>query len=571
MTAVTGTPFGDRVLGPPLGGEYDLAVIGGGITGVQVARHAAGRGLRTILLERDDYGSGTSAATTKAIHGGLRYLEQYDFGVVAESLSERRYLGIAAPHLVQPRSFLLTAYDWSAPKAPVLGAGVAIYEAMALKRNAGIPKDIHSRRFRWVSRKSLLKQVPWLDPVGLVGAWRHDDTLNIHPERLLLAILGSFIAAGGTAANHARVTGLLRDTTSGLQGTRVRGVEVVDQFTGQSHQVRAKVTVNAAGPWAEAALGELAERVGVRVRQSKGVHLLTRDLGNRDGVYVRGRNGHHIMVNPWEGKTLLGPTDTAISGDADDARVTREDIELLLETIDSVSAQPLDRGAIEATLVGVRPLLADAGDTYTTSRRFDVFNHATAGVPGIYTVTGGKWTTGRAMGQKVVDTIIAADGALLPPVRKFDSRFLPVAGAFGDFASLNDAFTAALRRAPTARVSRRSRLHLARLYGTAHEQVLQLVVDNPELAAPIAPNSGCADIHAQVVYAVTAEAARTLRDVVDRRLALGTLGQVSETALWQVAQRMAPLLNWDHDRIAAEVSEYLIAQSAMVQVVDSVR
>ncbi|QGU08001.1 Aerobic glycerol-3-phosphate dehydrogenase [Corynebacterium occultum] len=557
--------FGDRVLGPAVHGEYDLAVIGGGISGVQIARHAAGHGLRTILLEREDYGSGTSSATTKAIHGGLRYLEQYDFGVVAESLAERRYLGIAAPHLVQPRSFLLAAYEWSAPKAPVLGAGVALYEAMAANRNFRVPKDIRSRRFRWVNKQELLAQVPWLQPQDLVGAWRHDDTLNLHPERLLLAILGSAISDGATAVNHAEVIALLREESG-----RVRGVEVLDRLGGGSHEIRAKVTVNAAGPWVESALGELAEVVGVKVKQSKGVHLLTRDLGSREGVYVRGRNGHHFMVNPWEGRTLIGPTDTLISGSADEAVTTPEDIELLLETFDSVAAEPLDRAAIEATLVGVRPLVDDGADTYTSSRRFEIFNHAESGVPGLFTVTGGKWTTARAMGEKVLEKVLKVEAENLPPTRKFDSRHLPVAGSFGDFGSLEAAFEAALQREPELGIPERNRLHLARLYGTGHGAVLELIRQDPGLAREISPANGCRDILAQVVYGVCEEGARTLRDVVDRRLTLGTLGLVSEAALRLVAEALRPLLGWRAEDTESQVGEYLRTQAAMRAVIESV-
>lgn len=557
--------FGGRVLGDPVHGEYDLAVIGGGISGVQVARHAAGHGLRTILVEREDYGSGTSAATTKAIHGGLRYLEQHDFGVVAESLKERRYLGIAAPHLVQPRSFLLTAYEWSDPRAPVLGAGVALYETMAANRNVGVPRDIRSRRFRWVNRKELLARVPWLEPRELVGAWRHDDTLNLHPERLLLAILGAALADGATAVNHAEVTRVLRAPSG-----RVHGVRVRDRLNGRDHEIRAKVTVNAAGPWVESALGELAGRVGVKVRQSKGVHLLTRDLGNREGVYIRGRNGHHFMVNPWEGRTLIGPTDTPINGSADDAETTREDIELLLETFDSVAAEPLDRSAIEATLVGVRPLVMGGADTYTSSRRFEIRNHREAGVPGLFTLTGGKWTTGRAMGEKVLAQVLREEAEHLPPTRAFDSRQLPVAGAFGNFDTLAEAFASALHRGADLGLAERNRMHLARLYGTGQEAVLHLVRQDPGLGREISPANGCRDILAQVVHGVSQEGARTLRDVVDRRLTLGTLGPVSETALRLVAETMTPLLGWGPEQAAAEVAEYLHAQAAMRAVIEAV-
>jgi glycerol-3-phosphate dehydrogenase len=550
----------ERALGAPLSRRYDVAVIGGGITGVQVARHAAGRGLRTILLERDDYGSGTSAATTKAIHGGLRYLEQYDFGVVAESVSERHYLGLAAPHLVQPRSFLLTAYDWSSPPAPVLGAGVALYEAMALKRNIGVPKDIRSPRFRWMGKKKLLNQVPWLDPEGLVGAWRHDDTLNIHPERLLLAILNTFVADGGTAVNHAEVTGLL-----GRPGERIRGVLVRDTLTGTTEKIEATVTVNAAGPWVAEVLGDLADDAGVRVKQAKGVHLFTRDLGNRDAVYVRGRNGRHIVVNPWEGRTLVGPTDTPSEGGADAADTTVEDINLLRETLDSVSSRPLVREDVQDTIVGVRPLIDDGNDTYTSSRRFDIRDHGPNGLPGLFTVSGGKWTTGRKMGEKVMDTVIEASHRHLPPTRALDSRHLDLSTSFGDYDTVAAAFRAAAARVPEAGLPRDTRVHLARLYGTDHEKVLALVAGDRRLAARL---GGSADIAAQVVYAVTDESARTLADVLDRRLTVGTLGLVDAAVVEQVAALIARLLGWAEERRQAEVAGYLGAQRARVEVLD---
>lgn len=553
----------ERALGGPVRGDYDVAVIGGGISGVQIARHAAGRGLRTILFERDDFGGATSAATTKAIHGGLRYLEQYDFHVVAESVAERRYLGLAAPHLVQPRSFLLTAYDWSTPPAPVLGAGVALYEAMAFNRNLGVPRDIRSPRFRWMGKKALLKQVPWLDPEGLVGAWRHDDTLNLHPERLLLAIVKSFVADGGTAVNHAEVTGLLRGTDGEVTGVRVK-----DRIGGADLEISAAVTVNAAGPWVAEALGDLSETAGVRVKHAKGVHLITRDLGNPEAVYVRGRNGRHIVVNPWEGRTLIGPTDTPVEGGTDEVQTTVEDVDLLRETLDSVSATPLTRGDVDDTIVGVRPLVDDGNDVYTSSRRFDIRSHRAQGLAGLFTVTGGKWTTGRAMGEKVMDTVIKEAAQVLPPTRSFDSRRRSLSTSFGDYATVGESFDAAARLFPEAPVRRGTRDHLARLYGTDHEQILALVAEDPALAAELSPGSGCRDIAAQVVHAVVEESARTLADVVDRRLTLGTLGRVNEAALRATAELIAPLLGWDATRADAEVRGYLAGQDARSAVLD---
>lgn len=543
--------FASRTLGATLRGHYDVIVIGGGISGVQIARHAAGRGLRAVLFEARDYCAGTSSATSKMIHGGLRYLEHRDFAVVQEAVKERRYLGIAAPHLVAPRSFMLTAYDWSEPKAPVLGAGVALYEAMAWQRNQGQSRENLAPRFRWVPKGRLLRAVPWLDPEGLRGAWRHDDTLNLHAERLLLAMVKTFVDEGGTAVNHAEVTRILRDESVG----RVTGVEVTDQVTGGTIRCHAPVVVNAAGPWVAEALGDLAAVAGTRVRHSKGVHLLTTDLGGRDGVFVRGKNGRHIIVNPWNGRTLIGPTDTPIDGGPDSARVEELDLELLLETFDSVAARPLDREKVISALVGVRPLVDDGTDTYSSSRRFDITDHAGVGLDGLVSVSGGKWTTARLMGYRVVEHVVRHQGVFLPPLRAFDSRTLPLRSSFGAYESVADSFTAALRSHPEVGLSEQARLHLARLYGTEHTRVLDLVEEHPALREPVGP-----DIAAQVAFAVMQEAAVTLEDVLDRRLVVGTLGPVPERAVRRAAEVMAEVAGWSGPRRDAEVDGYLARQ-----------
>lgn len=540
--------------------RVDVLVIGGGISGVQIARHCAARGLATLLVEKEDFGSGTSAATTKAIHGGLRYLEQGDIPVVVESLRERRLLGLAAPHLVQPRSFLLTAYDWSTPRAPILGAGVGLYEALALGRNRGIPRDVRARRPRWVRREELLTQVPWLKREGLVGAWRHDDSLNLHPERLLLAILQSAVDDGAVALNHARVTGLLPAPQ--------RGVRVRDELTGESADIQAEVIINAAGPWAAEALGVEAQRNGVAVAQSKGVHLMTRDLGNTDGVYVRGANGHHIVVNPWDGRQLIGPTDTPMDGSPDDAQAEVSDIELLRETFDSVAETPLRREDVVDTLVGVRPLLMSGDSTYTSSRRFDII----PGQPGVYTVLGGKWTTGRAMGEKVSAEIIAREAGL-PPTKRISAE-LPLHASMRGYSTMNEALDAAVRAAPHLGLGREQREHLARMYGEDHVRILGLVAEHPELGQPLerqeagASGRGCLDCAAQVVYAVEAEGACTLRDVVDRRLSLGTRRAVSTEGLDAVCRVLTRDLGWDAARLREERDAYDAAKRYRAEILD---
>ena len=210
---------------------FDLIVIGGGITGVCVAREAAGRGVRTLLIEKDDFGGGTSAATSKYIHGGIRYLETYEFRVVRESLRERRILALAAPHLVRQTRFLMPAWSWSKPSAPVLGAGVAVYDLLSFDRNRNAPDSLKVPHPRWVRKQALLKAVPWLDPDGLHGAFAYTDTFNLHPERLLLAFLKSAVQAGAVALNHVQARGFVTAPIGGDEhrGARGRGPGPADR------------------------------------------------------------------------------------------------------------------------------------------------------------------------------------------------------------------------------------------------------------------------------------------------------------------------------------------------------
>lgn len=391
--------------------------------------------------------------------------------------------------------------------------------------------------------------------------------LNLHAERLLLGVLKSFIADGGTAVNHAKVTRILKSPAS----ARVIGVAVTDQMTGEVVEVSATVVINAAGPWAQEALGDVAEQAQMRVRQSKGVHLVTGDLGNRDGVFVRGRNGRHVIINPWQGRTLIGPTDTPIEGPADDAAATEADIDQLLETIDSVSAAPLDRSQIQTTLVGVRPLVDGGAATYTSSRRFDIVDHSATGLGGLYSVTGSKWTTARLMGQQVIGRVIRDQHELLPPVRSFDSRFLPLSTSFGSYDTVADSLRAAVYRAPTAALDEATRIHLARLYGTEHVRILELVLADPVLAQRLDPTGDCLDIRAQAVYAVAHEAAVTLAGILDRRLVLGTLGPVAPAAVRATADAITAVLGWDGDTAASQVAEYLAGQQRVQGVLAAYR
>ncbi len=548
---------------------FDLAIIGGGITGVCVAREAASRGLKVVLIERGDFGAGTSSATTKFIHGGIRYLEQYDVAVVRESLRERRILALGAPHLVQQMQFVMPAWRWSKPATPILGAGVALYHSLSFDRNRQAPPSLRIPTPRWLGRTELLARVPWLDSDDLQGGFAYHDTLNVHPERLLLAYARSAAGAGAVLVNHCEATGFAADNEG--DSLIVRGVDVVDRLDGHSHRVRAAVVVNAAGPWIEDVLRPLGRRLGVGVERSKGAHVLTRPLGGggvTDAVLARARSGRHVIVSPWMGKSFIGPTDTPMALE-DSVTCDPEDVSQILDTVNSTigpESEKLTVDDVELTTVGVRPLIkvdeatadgSDASldptstenDTYSASRRHELYHHAERGVVNVWTIGGGKWTTARSTAEDMVDALFVHELAHVRE-RAFGSRTAPAHGTFSWADDADPFLTAAAQELVDVGVSVRAAEIIVRAYGTDYRRIVDLVVAEPNLSQPI---DGIDEIGAQVVVAVVDEAARTLADVIDRRLIAGTTARIGDDTLRDVARLMAPLRGWSADEAAVEV------------------
>jgi glycerol-3-phosphate dehydrogenase len=259
------------------------------------------------------------------------------------------------------------------------------------------------------------------------------------------------------------------------------------------------------------------------------------------------------------GHSFIGPTDTAISEAPDAVVADRSDVDLILDTVNSALAPevtPLTLDDVEATTVGIRPLVVDEGeDSYTASRRHEIYDHASAGVTNLWTIAGGKWTTGRAMGEEMVELLVKAPAMEGFEPRRFDSSRIAVAGAFAWAEDAGPYLRQAARSRPELGLGNEVRLHLARLYGTEHERILDLVAHDPSLGRQVSQRPGRHDIAAQAVFAVTDESARTLADIIDRRLVLGTLGEVQRDEIECVAEVVAPLLGWTEDQQVAAVEE----------------
>lgn len=527
-------------------GRHDLIVVGGGVTGACIARDAALRGLSVALVEKQDFSHATSAASSKLIHGGLRYLKNLEVRLIRESLRERRMWLRTAPHLVYPLPVLLPAYRGHGERLLLLRAGLTIYDLLAFDRAWLADPDQRVPGHRALSAAETLALQPDLPPDDLAGALLYHDCQMFSPERLALECLLSAASAGATLCNYTRAEGLLTRDDGGRP--RVTGVRVRDLQTDTVAELHASLVVNAAGPWADLLLADVAGAAQKLVR-SKGIHVITRPLTPGHALAIASAGGHFFVL-PWRGRSLIGTTDEAYDGAPDDFRVTESDILGLLATVNgSLPAAQLAREDVLHTYGGLRPLVDDGASTYDASRRSEVCDHAAQDGPeGLLSAIGGKWTTSRHLAEQVVDL---AGKKLARRLPRCTTAITPLpGGAIGNF---NNFVAAAVRRWPAHEPAMIE--HLARNYGGRMGEVLRLVEADATLARPLA--DGLPEIGAQVLHAVRAEQAVALGDVVFRRTGLGTLGNPGETALIGAARLMGGLLGWDRAERMRQVERVL--------------
>ncbi|TWF74718.1 glycerol-3-phosphate dehydrogenase [Pseudonocardia hierapolitana] len=519
-------------------GGFDVAVVGGGVTGAGVALDAAARGLSVVLLEAGDLASGTSSRSGKTVHGGLRYLEQLNFALVAEALHERDLMvRTLAPHLVTPEPFLFPLTKrW---ERPYIGAGVLLYDLMAAAGRTGGRGGVPHHRH--LTRRGALREAPGLDPRVVTGALQYYDG-RMDDARHTLAVARTAARHGAVVLSHAPVVGVLRD------GPRVAGVSVEDTQTGSRFDITASMIVNAAGVWA-AEIQAMAGPPTFAVRPAKGVHLLVERgaFDSRTGILARAEDSV-IILRKWFGHWLLGTTDTAYDGDRRAPTVEREDVDYLLRNVNRYLARPLSRDDVLGTFAGLRPLLApvarDAATTSALSRDHTVIEEPA----GMVTVVGGKYTTYRRMARDAVDAAGRVLGGGLPPS---PTANLPLVGAAGWQAVSNRvARLAADHGVPEDHVRR-----MLHRYGDELPDVLAPIRTDPALGRPLPGADGYLPVEFQ--RAVSHEGALTLVDVLHRRTHLAIeRTDAGLPAASAVAALLAPLLGWDDDRQAREVAAY---------------
>ena len=482
--------------------RLDVLVIGGGITGTGIALDAAARGFSVALLEKDDFASGASGRSSRLVHGGLRYLEHGELGLVHECLRERKILLRLAPHLVRPvPMYLLT----DSPRTRALyGGGLAGYDVLALGRNIGIHHSVSARQVR--------AAVPGFG--GRSGGYRYFEC-QTDDARLTIEVARTAHALGALLANHARVTGLLGNA-------RVEGATATDELTGERLDVRARVTVNAGGVWADHVRGVACEGPGRpgRLRPSKGVHLVFApgaiDTKVAFVVPSGAGDGRFVFLVPWEDRVYAGTTDTAYDGDLEDPGADASDREYILSAVAQCFPAVTERDVV-ASWAGLRPLLAttDArqdASTQDLSRRHAVFEDP----PGLFTITGGKLTTYRAMAEDLVDRIAAAIGPAGRGPGRCQTRTLPL----GLHGSVGQALTLARAQATRLTLPPGVGDRLVQRYGDDWREAIDMIDQEPSLGEPVIDGLPVLKVEAEL--ARSREMAITSEDVFVRRTRLTT-------------------------------------------------
>ncbi|HWT94142.1 MAG TPA: glycerol-3-phosphate dehydrogenase/oxidase [Solirubrobacteraceae bacterium] len=518
--------------------EFDVVVIGAGVVGSGAALDAATRGLKVAQVEARDIASGTSSRSSKLIHGGLRYLEQLEFGLVREALHERALmLDRLCPHLVRPLPFLALLQGGLRERAYV-GAGLVLYDTMgtAFGTSRGVPAQRH------YTKKQTIAKFPSLSPDAFSGAIQYYDA-QVDDARHTMMIARTAAANGALVVTRAQAVGFVRD------GEYVTGVEVCDLEDPDRGpiRVRARQVINATGVWTDDTQDLVATRGQFHVRASKGVHLLVpRDRIHGSTALTIRTEKSVLFVIPWGRHWILGTTDTDWELDKAHPAASRTDIEYLLDHVNQYLVTPLGFEDVEGVYAGLRPLLAGESESTSTLSREHVVAHA---VPGLVAVAGGKYTTYRVMAKDAVDA--AVHGLDDEAVPESVTDRVPLLGAAGYEALWNARH----------RLAKQSGLHVGRIehllhrYGTLVSDLLELVAERPELGEALPGADQYLAVEA--LYAATHEGALHLEDVLTRRTRISVESwDRGVGCAEQVARLIAEPLGWDEARIAREVEHY---------------
>jgi glycerol-3-phosphate dehydrogenase len=525
--------------------KFDLVIVGGGITGAAVAYIAAARGLTVALFEKKDYGGATSAATSKLIHGGLRYLANGELKLVRESLRERRILGNIAPNFVYPLPFIMPMYKrWRGNIWKML-IGMYLYDLLSYDKKDTWDRSKKLQNHRLINHRKTTRVEPNLKMQDLRNAFYFFDYQSIFPERLTLAFIKSAAEYGASVSNYTPVEGFIFG-----EGRKITGVKVKDLFTGREREVHADLVINCGGTWADKILGLAAgtENLTHRVKRSEGIHIITKKIAGHHVVSIQKPDGGHMMIMPWREHSLIGTTDKEFLGDPDEYRVSMESIDEIIENVNNNFGRKISREDIIHAYGGLRPLVDDqTKGSYETSRKYEVYDNAADGIGGMITVEGGKYTTSRSLAREVLKMI---SDKLNKTLADSVSENLYLSGC-----EIRDMKQFMIRQHLNYKdFSRNTVEYVSRNYGTESQVVFRLARSNPRFAEVVTHDG---EILAEVVYAIQYESAKTLTDIMFRRTGIGTLGNPGKVVIEKIASLSAGMLGWSEKRREEEIASLI--------------
>jgi glycerol-3-phosphate dehydrogenase len=509
--------------------QFDVIIIGAGINGAGIARDAAMRGLKVLIVDKGDVGSGTSSWSTRLIHGGLRYLEHFEFGLVRESLRERETLLRIAPHLVRPLAIMVPIYKRNKRGSMTIRAGMIAYDLLSFGKS--LPPH------QMLSRDETLGQSPGLDPQGLVASALYHDAQVEYAERLVLENVLAARGYGAEVFTYARVVKLNTD------GGVVSGVEFISE-QGTSHSARARVVINAAGPWVDHLLERLPVKSSTLIGGTKGSHIIVPSFSGApaNAIYLEAQSDHRpFFIIPWNGNFLIGTTDVRFEEDPDKVRSEPWEIDYLLaETNLAFPQAQLTQDQILYTYSGVRPLpRTNEKDEQKITRRHFIREHPQ--VRNLLSIVGGKLTTYRSLSEECVDFVFRKLGEHSPPCLTA-TEGLPGAVDFASFAKGFDGFNTRIRE------------RLLHIYGSRANDVVQLAARNELLARPF--NKEANALAAEMVFAFERESATTLADCFLRRTMIGLNGDLGLKDVEAAAEIGKRFLAWSESRAEREIENY---------------
>ncbi len=513
---------------------FDVIIIGAGINGAGIARDAAMRGLRVLLLDKGDIGSGTTSYSTRLIHGGLRYLEHAEIGLVRESLRERERLLRIAPHLVHPLQFLIPIYAGARRGPRLIRLGMFTYDLLSFDKS--LPSH------RMLNPSQTLSLEPELNADKLRGSANYTDAQVTFPERLTLENALAALDHGATVITYAKVDGLIRSAD------RIEGVTIHDLLDGDRYTVRAPLTINVTGPWVDHVLGDISRKP--LIGGTKGSHIVVGPFPGAPtpALYIEaGTDQRPYFVVPWNGQYLIGTTDLPYDGDLDAVIPTEEEIGYLIdETNRIIPSATLTRADVRYAYAGVRPLPASNSSSASgITRRHIIRDHAPE-IDGLISIIGGKITTYRSLAEETVDLSFRKLDRIAPRCTTAET---PLPGATGvEWPEFATTFRAQSGLKPD--ISER----LLNIYGIFAWDIVDIGKQAPELLESFDPFSGA--ICAEIIYGLRREQARSLDDILLRRTMVGLGPDAGIWAAEQAAQIGVSHLGWTSERASRELREY---------------